>query len=143
MIGVASCALTTKFCMAFPASGFITELLDELLDLPFQYLCVGVLLFCVVGAYSLQQSIFDVWIMIAFGIIGYVFRKLELPLAPLVLGLILGPPIEKSLRTSLEMSAGDYSIFFTRPLCLGLLIATAAVLLGAALKLAPKKVRAS
>ncbi len=115
----------------------------KLLDLPFQYLCVGVLLFCVVGAYSLQQSIFDVGIMIAFGIIGYVFRKLELPLAPLVLGLILGPAIEKSLRTSLEMSAGDYSIFFTRPLCLGLLIATAAVLLGAALKLVPKKVRAS
>ncbi len=115
----------------------------KLLDLPFQYLCVGVLLFCVVGAYSLQQSIFDVWIMIAFGIIGYVFRKLELPLAPLVLGLILGPAIEKSLRTSLEMSAGDYSIFFTRPLCLGLLIAAAAVLLGAALKLAPKKVRES
>ncbi len=115
----------------------------KLLDLPFQYLCVGVLLFCVVGAYSLQQSIFDVWIMIAFGIIGYVFRKLELPLAPLVLGLILGPAIEKSLRTSLEMSAGDYSIFFTRPLCLGLLIAAAAVLLGAALKLAPQKVRES
>ena len=115
----------------------------KLLDLPFQYLCVGVLLFCVVGAYSLQQSMFDVWVMIAFGVIGYVFRKLELPMAPMVLGLILGPAIEKSLRTSLEMSAGDYTIFFTRPLCLGLLIATAAVLLGAALKLAPKEVRES
>ena len=115
----------------------------KLLDLPFQYLCVGVLLFCVVGAYSLQQSMFDVWVMIAFGVIGYVVRKLELPMAPMVLGLILGPAIEKSLRTSLEMSAGDYTIFFTRPLCLGLLIATAAVLLGAALKLAPKEVRES
>ena len=99
------------------------------------------LLFCVVGAYSLQQSIFDVWVMIAFGLIGYVFRKLDLPLAPLVLGLILGPAIEKSLRTSLEMSAGDYSIFFTRPLCLGLLIAAAVVLAGAALKLAPSALR--
>ncbi len=113
----------------------------KLLQLPFQYLCVGVLLFCVVGAYSLQQSIFDVWVMIAFGIIGYVFRKLDLPLAPLVLGLILGPAIEKSLRTSLEMSAGDYSIFLTRPLCLGLLVAAAAVLAGAALQLAPKALR--
>ena len=63
----------------------------KLLDIPFQYLCVGVLLFCVVGAYSLQQSMFDVWVMILFGVIGYVFRKLELPMAPLVLGLILGP----------------------------------------------------
>src|SRR6266850_2047507 len=89
----------------------------KLLHLPFPYLCAGTLLFCVIGAYSLQQSIFDVWVMIAFGIIGYVFRKLDLPLAPLVLGLILGPAIEKSMRTSLEMSAGDYSIFFTRPLC--------------------------
>ena len=70
-------------------------------------------------------------------------RKLDLPLAPLVLGLILGPTMEKSLRTSLEMSAGDYAIFFTRPLCLALLIASAAVLVGAALKLAPKQLRRS
>src|SRR5712691_4189319 len=61
----------------------------KLLHLPFAYLCAGVLLFCVVGAYSLQQSIFDVWVMIAFGIVGYVFRKLDLPLAPSVLGMIL------------------------------------------------------
>jgi putative tricarboxylic transport membrane protein len=113
----------------------------KLLHLPFQYLWVGVLLFCVVGAYSLQQSVFDVWVMIAFGVIGFVFRKLELPLAPLVLGLILGPAIEKSLRISLEMSAGDYSIFLTRPLCLGMLIAAAAVLAGAALRLAPQSLR--
>ena len=113
----------------------------KLLHLPFPYLCVGVLLFCVVGAYSLQQSIFDVWVMIAFGIIGYVLRKLDLPIAPPVLGLILGPAIEKSMRTSLEMSAGDYSIFFTRPPCLGLLIAATAVLLGAALQLAPSALR--
>jgi putative tricarboxylic transport membrane protein len=59
-----------------------------------------------------------------------------LPLAPLVLGLILGPALEKSLRTSLEMSAGDYAIFFTRPLCLSLLVASALVLAGAALKVA-------
>jgi putative tricarboxylic transport membrane protein len=113
----------------------------KLLHLPFSYLCVGVLLFCVVGAYSLQQSIFDVWVMIVFGVVGYVLRKLGLPLAPLVLGLILGPPIEKSMRTALEMSGGDYAIFFSRPLCLGLLIASALVLVGAALSLAPKAIR--
>jgi len=113
----------------------------KLLEVRFEYLAVGVLLFCLVGAYSLQQSIFDVWVMIAFGVVGYVFRKLELPLAPLVLGLILGSPIEKSLRTSLEMSGGDYSIFLTRPLCIGLLIASSVVLIGSALKLAPKTLR--
>ena len=60
--------------------------------------------------------------MIVCGIIGYGMRKIDLPVAPLVLGLILGPFLEKSLRTSLEMSGGDFSIFYTRPLCLGLLI---------------------
>jgi putative tricarboxylic transport membrane protein len=113
----------------------------KLLDLPFHYLAVGVLLFCLVGAYSLQQSIFDVWVMIVFGVVGYTFRKLGLPLAPLVLGLILGSPLEKSLRTALEMSAGDFRIFVDRPLCLGLLIASALVLVISALKLAPKAVR--
>ena len=113
----------------------------KLLYVPFEYLCAGVLLFCIVGAYSLQQSIFDVWVMIVFGLIGFVFRKIGLPLAPLVLGLILGPAIEKSMRTSLEMSAGDYTIFVTRPLCLVLLIAAALVLVAAAMQLAPKALR--
>jgi putative tricarboxylic transport membrane protein len=115
----------------------------KILHVPFKYLAVGVLLFCLLGAYSLQQSVFDVWVMIASGVVGYGLRKLDLPLAPLILGLILGPAIEKSLRTSLEMSGGDYGIFFERPLCLGLLIASAAVLVGAALKLAPKQLRAA
>ena len=108
----------------------------KILHVPFTYLAVGVLLFCLLGAYSLQQSVFDIWVMIAFGLIGYALRKLDLPLAPLVLGLILGPALEKSLRTSLEMSAGDYAIFFTRPLCLALLVVSALVLAGAALKVA-------
>ena len=115
----------------------------KILHVPFKYLAVGVLLFCLLGAYSLQQSVFDVWVMIGAGVVGYGLRRLDLPLAPLILGLILGPAIEKSLRTSLEMSAGDYGIFFTRPLCLGLLLVSAAVLAAAALKLAPKQLRAA
>ena len=101
----------------------------------------GVLLFCLLGAYSLQQSVFDVWVMIAFGVVGYVLRKLDLPLAPLMLGLILGPAIEKSLRTSLEMSGGDFGIFFTRPAVPGPAARSAAVLVAAALKLAPSQLR--
>ena len=94
----------------------------RILHLPYPYVCVGTLLFCVIGAYSLQQNVFDIGVMIACGIIGYGMRKIDMPIAPLVLGLILGPFLEKSLRTSLEMSAGDFSIFFTRPLCLTLLV---------------------
>jgi putative tricarboxylic transport membrane protein len=115
----------------------------RLLHLPYQYVCVGTLLFCVIGAYSLQQSVFDIGVMIAFGIIGYGLRKIDLPIAPLVLGLILGPFIEKSLRTSLEMSGGDFSIFFTRPLCLGLLVVAAAVLVASMLRLPPPQLRES
>jgi putative tricarboxylic transport membrane protein len=106
----------------------------QFLRLPYPYVCVGTLLFCMVGAYSLQQNVFDVGVMIACGIIGYGMRRVGLPIAPLVLGLILGPIIERSLRTSLEMSGGDFSIFYTRPLCLALLIAAAVILLGSALQ---------
>lgn len=113
----------------------------KILEVPFKYLAVGVLLFCVMGAYSLQQNTFDVWVMLGFGILGYAFRKVNMPVAPLVLGLILGPAIEKSLRTSLEMSAGDFGILVERPLCLGLLIASVLVLAASAFSLAPKALR--
>ena len=84
---------------------------------------------------------FDGYVMIACGVIGYGMRKIDMPIAPLVLGLILGPFLEKSLRTSLEMSAGDFSIFFTRPLCLGLLVLAAVVLVASALRLPPREIR--
>lgn len=115
----------------------------KILHVPFRYLAVGILLICIMGAYSLQQSMFDVWVMIACGVAGYAFRKMDLPLAPLVLGLILGPALEKSMRTSLEMSAGDFSIFVTRPLSLGLLIASLVVIAVALFKLAPRQLRES
>jgi putative tricarboxylic transport membrane protein len=106
----------------------------QLLRLPSAYVYVGTLVFCMVGAYSLQQNVFDVGVMIGCGVIGYAMRRVGLPIAPLVLGLILGPVIERSLRTSLEMSAGDFSIFYTRPLCLALLIVAALILAVSALQ---------
>src|SRR5262249_11298314 len=115
----------------------------RLLRLPYQYVCVGTLLFCVIGAYSLQQSVFDVGVMIVCGVIGYGLRKIDLPLAPLILGLILGPFIEKSLRTALEMSGGDSSFFSRRPICLGLLLAAAIVLVGSLLRPPPPEVHES
>jgi putative tricarboxylic transport membrane protein len=111
----------------------------SLLRIPYQYLCAGTLLFCVVGAYSLKQSVFDVGLMIGFGVLGYVLRKLDFPLAPAVLALILGPFMEKSLRTSLEISGGDFGIFFTRPLTVTLLIIAGLVIATSALRVAPLK----
>ncbi len=94
----------------------------RLLRMPFSYLCAGVLIFCMIGAYSLKQSVFDVWVMLGFGLIGYVLRKLEFPLAPAILAMILGPMMEKSLRTTLEISGGSFLIFLDRPVALVLLI---------------------
>lgn len=93
----------------------------KLLRIPFSYMCTGVLIFCVIGAYGLKQSLFDVWIMLGFGVLGYLLRKLDLPLAPAILALILGPMMERSLRTTLEISAGSFAIFLDRPLALALL----------------------
>jgi putative tricarboxylic transport membrane protein len=113
----------------------------KLLEVPFHYIAVGTLLFCILGAYSINQSLFDVWVMLGFGIVGYFLRKLDFPLAPAVLGLILGPMLEKSLRTSLEMSAGNFSIFFTRPISAVLIGLAIVVLIVSGLRLTPKEVR--
>jgi putative tricarboxylic transport membrane protein len=100
----------------------------KLLKIPFSYMCAGVLIFCVIGAYGLKQSLFDVWIMLGFGVLGYLLRKLDLPLAPAILALILGPMMERSLRTTLEISAGSFAIFLDRPLALALLTVPVIVL---------------
>ena len=93
----------------------------KLLKIPFSYMCVGVLIFCVIGAYGLKQSLFDVWVMLGFGIIGYLLRKLDFPIAPAILALILGQMMEKSQRTTLEISGGNFSILLDRPVALALL----------------------
>ena len=111
----------------------------KLLQIRYEFLYPGILLFCILGAYSLNQSVFDVGVMIAFGVLGYIFRKLDWPLAPTVLALILGPMMERALRTSLEMSAGDLSILFTRPISAVLMIVAAVVLLSPAVRLLGKR----
>ena len=111
----------------------------KLLEIRYQYLYPGILLFCILGAYSLNQSVFDVGVMVAFGVLGYVFRKLDWPLAPTVLALILGPMMERALRTSLEMSAGDLSILVTRPISAVLLIVAAIVLLSPGVRMLAKR----
>jgi len=111
----------------------------KLLEIRYQFLYPGILLFCILGSYSLNQSVFDVGVMIAFGILGYIFRKIDWPLAPTVLALILGPMMERALRTSLEMSAGDLSILVTRPISAVLLAIAAIVLLSPAVRLLGKK----
>ena len=99
----------------------------QLLRVPYRILFPIILLLTVIGTYSINHNIFDVWVMIGFGLAGYVLRKLEYELAPLVLALVLGPLLEQSLRQSLIMSSGSPAIFVTRPIT-GALILLAAVL---------------
>lgn len=84
------------------------------LRLPRTYLVPTVIFFCIISAFSIQSSIFDVWVMLVFGVIGYLLRRYGFPLAPIVIGFVLGPICEVNFRRSLVMSGDDYSIFWSR-----------------------------
>ena len=77
---------------------------------------VTVVLFSVVGSYALNNSMFDVWVMFSFGIIGLFLESQRVPLAPLILGLILGPMVEENLRAGLIKTDGDFWPFLSRPI---------------------------
>jgi putative tricarboxylic transport membrane protein len=103
----------------------------NILRVPYSYLYPSLLAFATIGVYSVNNSVVDIWIMGGAGLLGYVLRKLDYELAPIILGLVLAPMIELSFRQSLAMSAGSYSVFFTHPLAGGmLLIALTLLLLG-------------
>ncbi len=89
----------------------------SVLKIPTGILFTLILGFAVVGAYSVNNSVFGIIVMFVFSILGYAFKKLDIPLAPFALTLILGPMMEKALRQSLEMSNGTMWIFLERPLC--------------------------
>jgi putative tricarboxylic transport membrane protein len=88
----------------------------KVLRVPYRLLFPLILLFCTIGAYSLNNSTFDVIVMFVFGLIGYVMKKCEYEPAPLLLAFVLGPMMEQALRQSLSISYGDFGIFFTRPI---------------------------
>jgi len=91
----------------------------QVLKIPYRILFPLILLFCLIGAYSINNSVADVLIMIFFGIVGYLMRKFEYEGAPLILAYVLGPMLEISLRQSLTISSGSFAIFFTRPIAAG------------------------
>src|SRR5499426_367684 len=91
-------------------------LFAAILRIPFAILTPFIVLVCAIGSYAVHNNMIDVWYMILFGVIGYVFKKLHYPLAPLVLALVLGDMAESALRQSLIMSQGSLAIFFNRPI---------------------------
>jgi TctA family transporter len=100
----------------------------KLLSVPYRLLYPAILLFCCIGVYSLQNNVFDVLMTVVFGVLGWIFVKLECEPAPLLLGFILGPMMEENLRRALLLSRGDPWVFVDRPLSRGLLIACALLL---------------
>jgi putative tricarboxylic transport membrane protein len=95
----------------------------KILKIPYYYLFPLILLFCIIGSYTTNNSQFDIIIMTVFGVIGYVMKKLDYEAAPLVLALVLGPIMENAVRRSLVISDGDVTVFFTRPISAFFLIA--------------------
>jgi putative tricarboxylic transport membrane protein len=87
-----------------------------ILRVPFAILMPTIVFLCAIGSYAVNNRMIDIWYMILFGVIGYVCKKLDYPLAPLVLALVLGDNAESAMRQSLVMSGGSPLIFFNRPI---------------------------
>ncbi len=116
----------------------LVGLFVQMLRVPYPYFYPAILVFCLLGVYAVNQSVVDLWIMVGTAIAGYGLRKLGFEVAPIVLGLVLSPMIELSLRQSLALSSGSYLIFFERPIA-AMMLAVAAALL--ALGLVPRLAR--
>ena len=101
----------------------------RLLEIPQPLLYASIVLFATVGSYSLNNSVFDVGLVYLIGFAGFLMRRLDIPIAPAILGLILGPIAEQQFRRALAISQGDGSVFFTRPLSAALLAIALAILL--------------
>ncbi|MDA0652824.1 MAG: tripartite tricarboxylate transporter permease [Proteobacteria bacterium] len=99
------------------------------LKMPFTILAPIIYVLCIVGGYAPTKALHDVWLMLIFGVVGYLLRKLDYPLAPAVLAIVLGPLAEASMRQSLIMEQGSFSIFFTRPISGTIMVIAIALLL--------------
>lgn len=96
----------------------LTKFMVQVLRVPTTIIVPIIMVLCTIGTFALASRLFDVWVMVAFGLFGYALRRLGFPVAPLVLGIVLGDLLEKSLRRGLVLSDGDLSPFFTRPISL-------------------------
>ncbi len=101
----------------------------QLLRVPYRWLYPAILAFCCIGVYSINNNVFDVWMTIGFGALGYLFNKLGCESAPLILGFILGPMMEENMRRALLLSRGDMTCFLTSPLSASFLALSVVLLL--------------
>lgn len=100
----------------------LVKIFAKIIETPTKYLLPLIVAISVFGVYAVQVTIFDVFLLIGFGLLGYLLAQHDFPLAPLVLGLVLGPMIENNMRRALTASNGDFMVFFEKPISLVLLI---------------------
>jgi putative tricarboxylic transport membrane protein len=108
---------------------FAIKPLIKVLYLPEAIVSVFVVLFCLIGAYTEHNNVSDLWMILVFGVVGYLFERWRFPIAPMVLGCILGPVAETSYMTTMISYGNDWRVFFTRPVSGGVMVLTAIVLL--------------
>jgi putative tricarboxylic transport membrane protein len=115
----------------------------QLLRVPFGIMAPVIILFTAIGSYSIQGQVFDIYSLVGFGLFGYLARKLKFEPGPMVLAFVLGPMIEASMRQSLLMSGGSFSIFVTRPISLALLALFALLVISQSVVTLRKRFRTS
>jgi putative tricarboxylic transport membrane protein len=94
----------------------------KVLRTPFTILAPIIFVLCVIGGFAPTQDMHDVWLMLVFGVVGYLLRKLDYPMAPAVLAIVLGPLAETSLRQSLLIGSGSFGVFLTRPIAAAIIV---------------------
>jgi putative tricarboxylic transport membrane protein len=107
----------------------LTKLLVQVLRVPQHIIVPIIFVLCAVGSFAIAGRLFDVYVMLAFGVIGFVLRQLNFPMAPLVLGIVLGDLLEKNLRRGLVLQDGDLTMFFTRPISFVMFLLVAGTIL--------------
>ncbi len=101
----------------------------SILKIPYRFLYPGIVVLVCIGVYSIHNNVFDLWLLVFFGVLGYVMRLLDYEPAPLLIGFILGPLLEENLRRALLLFRGDYTMFFQRPISGSLLVLAIALIL--------------
>ena len=117
--------------IAFAVIGLAgARIFSHLIRVPRHYLLPGIMIFCIIGAFAIRNTVFDIWVLLACGVMGYLLQKIGIMPAPIILGFVLGPILEDNFRRSLIMSQGDWTTFFTRPISLSLLLINLFILIG-------------
>ena len=132
-----SLLLSVVFMLVIGLGG--AKVFSRLITVRKNYLIPAILIFCLVGSFAINNSLFDVGTLIIAGLAGFALKQAQFSVAPIILGMILGPLFESNLRRSLMLSKGDWSTFFTRPFSLFFLIVVFMVLAGPILLVLIKK----